>query len=205
MIDFTTRSDEELIAFFQTKPAHVCGRFRPVQLKKYVAVHPKVTPGFRLLKASLALLLIMLFGKPASSQSSPAKNKTEQAILDNTKKERKVPHAAEYTVRGVVLSPEDDSPLPGVSIVLKGSAIGTASDFEGRFEFPKKLTEGDVLSFSFIGFRTTEYTVRSKPDDLIEIQMNLDMEIMGEVAITGLYEPKPSPFKKLWCRVKGLF
>jgi iron complex outermembrane recepter protein len=53
----------------------------------------------------------------------------------------------------------DDSsqPLPGVSIVIKGTSTGTTSDFDGNFSI--SASNGDVLVFSYVGFDTQEVTV----------------------------------------------
>ena len=64
------------------------------------------------------------------------------------------------------------------------------TDAEGRFEFPQKLHEGDVLVFSFIGYTTDEYTVRKNAGDMVAIQCKLDATIMGEVAMDEVYTAK---------------
>jgi hypothetical protein len=54
-------------------------------------------------------------------------------------------------IRGVVRSKTHNQPLPGVNVYLKGSEETTFTVVDGRFEFPRKLQEGDVVIFSFIG------------------------------------------------------
>ena len=61
----------------------------------------------------------------------------------------------EVTISGRVKSNNDF--LAGVAIVIKGSTKGTVTDMDGRFSI--KAEKGDVLSFSFIGYRTFEYKV----------------------------------------------
>src|SRR5690606_5620792 len=51
VIDFTTMTDDEILAFFKTKPAHTCGRFRPNQLKLYsmpATTATGIRPGLKL-------------------------------------------------------------------------------------------------------------------------------------------------------------
>ena len=54
--------------------------------------------------------------------------------------------AQDGLLTGVVLDHEN-LPLPNMSIVLKGTKIGTSTNFDGEFTFPQKLKEGDVLIF----------------------------------------------------------
>lgn len=73
--------------------------------------------------------------------------------------------------------------LPGVTVMLKGTTIGTATDASGKFrlELPKRDTI--VLSFSFIGMKSREVKV-GKQMELI-VFMEPDVEEMGEVVCTG--------------------
>ncbi len=61
-------------------------------------------------------------------------------------------------VEGRVTAAEDGQPLPGVNVMVQGTAKGTATDIEGRYRL--ELGPGDNnLSFSFIGYKTTTVTV----------------------------------------------
>jgi iron complex outermembrane receptor protein len=60
------------------------------------------------------------------------------------------------TVSGTVLD-DSSQPLPGVSIINKGTSTGTASDFDGNFSIT--ASNGDVLVFSYVGFDTQEVIV----------------------------------------------
>jgi len=59
-------------------------------------------------------------------------------------------------VTGTVLD-DTSQPLPGVSIIIKGTSTGTTSDFDGNFTI--SANNGDVLVFSYIGFDSQEVTV----------------------------------------------
>ena len=61
-------------------------------------------------------------------------------------------------VSGVVISGEDNLPLPGVSIILKGTTSGTVTDVDGAFKLSVN-SDQDVLVFSFVGFLTQELPV----------------------------------------------
>jgi hypothetical protein len=90
----------------------------------------------------------------------------------------------DYTAKGLVLLDEDSTPLVGVNIYLKGSSVGTFSDANGYFEFPRKLKEGDVLIFSFVGLLKQELIVTSNLPPSIEVRMlNDTQKILGALWI----------------------
>ncbi|MDC7995665.1 carboxypeptidase-like regulatory domain-containing protein [Altibacter sp. HG106] len=61
------------------------------------------------------------------------------------------------TVTGIVKS--TDGPVFGATVVLKGTAIGVATDDKGAFTFPEKLSDNDVLVVSFLGYQTAEVRI----------------------------------------------
>jgi len=83
-------------------------------------------------------------------------------------------------VKGTVLDPEGE-PLPGVSVLLKGTTQGTATDLDGTFSI--NVPEGGTLRFSFIGFLTQEILVGNQTD--IEIILVYDDATLDEVVVTG--------------------
>src|ERR1700760_2792524 len=60
-------------------------------------------------------------------------------------------------ITGKVTSSDDGSALPGVSVRLKGTALGTVTDINGVFKI--SAANGAVLSFSFIGYNSVDVTV----------------------------------------------
>ena len=65
--------------------------------------------------------------------------------------------AQEMTVKGVVTGADDGAPVPGATVVVKGTTVGTITDFDGNFSI--KAKKGDVLVFSFVGMSTQEKAV----------------------------------------------
>jgi len=89
------------------------------------------------------------------------------------------------TVTGTVTSASDASALPGVSVLLKGSTIGTTTDSDGHFTI--QVPEDDksaTLVFSFIGFASQEILVGGKTT--IDVPLETDMTQLGEVVVTAL-------------------
>ncbi|MDO7876480.1 TonB-dependent receptor [Hymenobacter sp. ASUV-10] len=64
-------------------------------------------------------------------------------------------------ISGTVLEKGSQQPLPGVSVSVKGAAIGTQSDPAGRFELKAKLNFPFVLVFQFVGYEAREVEVLS--------------------------------------------
>jgi TonB-linked SusC/RagA family outer membrane protein len=89
---------------------------------------------------------------------------------------------AQKPVSGRVVSSKDQSPIPGISVVVKGTAVGTASNIDGAFSLQAK--EGDVLVVSGVGFDTRE--VRVKGSDVITISLDGAVKGMNEVVVTAL-------------------
>ncbi|TRX35576.1 SusC/RagA family TonB-linked outer membrane protein [Flavobacterium sp. ZT3R18] len=88
--------------------------------------------------------------------------------------------AQERSVSGIV-SDNAGIPLPGVSILVKGTKNGTQSDFDGRYSI--KALPSDVLVFSFIGMRTTEKTASSTT---VNASLSSDVTQLESVVVTSL-------------------
>lgn len=92
------------------------------------------------------------------------------------------PLAQAVKVSGKVVD-EDGQPLPGVSVVLKGTTTGVATDVNGEFILMVPKAEGAVLVFSFVGMKTQELPVTA--DRPMHVVMVADSEQMEEVVVTG--------------------
>lgn len=73
------------------------------------------------------------------------------------------------------------NPLPGATILVKGSTTGTVTDIEGRFSLD--IPEGAVLVVSFIGFESTEIASASR--SFFEIILREDASALSEVVVVG--------------------
>ncbi len=87
--------------------------------------------------------------------------------------------AQEKTVSGTVT--DESGPLPGVSIVIRGTTSGTETDFDGKYSL--NVNTGDVLNFSFIGMTGQMITVGAS--DVINVVLVADQNILEEVVVTG--------------------
>ncbi len=89
--------------------------------------------------------------------------------------------AQEIRVTGKVTSSEDNSALPGVNVVIKGSTMGTVTDTNGAYTISVKPT--DVLVYSFIGYATQETPVNSR--STIDVSLSTDIRQLSEVVVVG--------------------
>jgi len=92
-----------------------------------------------------------------------------------------------HAVTGKVTS-SDGQGLPGVSIIIKGTTNGVASDVEGNYSIEAANT--DVLVVSYIGFVTQEITVGNRTQ--LNIGLKEDAKVLNEVVVTGYGEIKRS-------------
>ena len=88
-------------------------------------------------------------------------------------------------VQGKVLSAEDDTPIPGVNVVIKGTTTGTVTDMSGHYKLTITSTEPKLV-YSFIGLQTQEVEVKDQTDLTVKLQS--DVAQLSEVVVTG-YSP----------------
>lgn len=74
-------------------------------------------------------------------------------------------------------------PLPGVSILVKGTAIGTETDFDGNYSIEIESTDNNFLVFSYIGYLTQEVAIDNKT--IINIILKEDIATLDEIVIVG--------------------
>ncbi|ANH60174.1 SusC/RagA family TonB-linked outer membrane protein [Dokdonia donghaensis] len=85
---------------------------------------------------------------------------------------------AQTTVSGTVT--EDNGPLPGANVIIKGTSTGTQTDFDGNYSI--QASPSDVLVFSFVGFATQEVTVGNQ--STINVALAAD-NALDEVVVTA--------------------
>ena len=81
-------------------------------------------------------------------------------------------------VSGVVTD-SDGLPLPGVNVIIKGTTIGTQTDFDGRYIL--KVPSNSKIVFSYIGFITKEIS----PSQNLNVSLEESMEALDEVVVTA--------------------
>lgn len=95
--------------------------------------------------------------------------------------------AQNIKVQGVVTSAEDGLPLPGVTVLVKGTTIGTSTDIDGRYVISAP-TNG-TLQFSYIGTKTQEKKIKS---GTLNVVLENDAMMLDEVVAVGYGTMKKS-------------
>jgi TonB-linked SusC/RagA family outer membrane protein len=90
---------------------------------------------------------------------------------------------AQTTVKGVVVDAASSLGLPGVSVVIKGTAKGVTTDFDGNYSIDISNTES-TLQFSYVGFTMQEIAVNGK--SVINVSLIEDVSQLDEVVVTAL-------------------
>lgn len=90
--------------------------------------------------------------------------------------------AQPFTVTGKVIDAKAVTPIPGVSIVVKGTSSGTATNKEGYFSL-KVPNANSILTFSFVGFRSQDVSVNGKKS--VEVMLQPEEQSIDEVIVIG--------------------
>ena len=88
-------------------------------------------------------------------------------------------YAQQITVKGTV---KDNTglPIPGASVLVKGTSHGAAADFDGNFELT--ANKGAVLVVSTVGYKTQEVTVKGAT---LNVVLQEDVQQLGDVVVIG--------------------
>jgi iron complex outermembrane receptor protein len=89
--------------------------------------------------------------------------------------------AQQTTIKGKITDGETGGPLVGVTIVVKGTTVGTTSDFDGNYQLTAE--KGATIAFSFIGYKKEEVLVTNQT--VINVTMLAEYENLGEMIVIG--------------------
>lgn len=92
-------------------------------------------------------------------------------------------------ISGTVTAEDVGGPLPGVTVLVKGTSIGAVTDFDGNFSFDAK-TPNPILVFSYVGYVTQEINTAGKKN--ISVNLKPDLESLDEVVVIGYGTAKKS-------------
>lgn len=93
-----------------------------------------------------------------------------------------------YSLSGKVTSEGDNLPLPGVSVIIKGTTTGVVTDFDGDYEID--VANGDVLQFSYLGFLPIEIEVDGQ--QTLNVSLTPSLEELEETIVVGYGTQKKS-------------
>ncbi|MCG1037769.1 SusC/RagA family TonB-linked outer membrane protein [Polaribacter sargassicola] len=112
------------------------------------------------MRKKITLLLLLLIGFFASAQT--------------------------LNVKGVVKDAKTGDPLPGVSILIKGTTVGTQTDFDGLYSFTK-VKKGETLVFNYLGYTIVEVLVTK---ETIDVSLEESAETLDEIVVVGYGKQK---------------
>ena len=107
------------------------------------------------------------------------------------------PLTTPQTVNSVTLTgqvtDQSNTPLPGVTVLVKGTKLGTSTDPEGNFKLSLPQQENTILIFSFISMESQEVPV-GDPKKPIKVILKETAENLKEVVVTGIFTRKKESF-----------
>jgi TonB-linked SusC/RagA family outer membrane protein len=91
--------------------------------------------------------------------------------------------AQQRVITGKVISEEDNQGLPGATVLVKGTTVGTTTDLDGNYSI-NVPAGSNVLIFSFVGLKTKEESIGNR--SVINLTLNIDASQLSEVVVTSL-------------------
>jgi hypothetical protein len=182
--DFTNMDDSELVAFFRdNKTQNLCGSFRNDQLKRPLDIN-QWFPEWAI-EANTALIELPI-----------NQIKTKSKIFRLPQSLRFAAAFALFTfsfdtsgqtqlIKGKVIDADDKSPLPGVSIQIKGKNKGVSTNTNGEYQI--EIEQGDKLIFGFVGFEMQELKSNDNPN--VKLKPAVSGFLVGDVAYSDSNEP----------------
>lgn len=125
-------------------------------------------------------------------------------ILTRAEQIMKEAEKESFRIKGKVTDKEKE-PLPGVTILIKGTRIGTATDAIGAFSMEVPKMDSVVLVFSFIGMKNSVVVLKELKKDMkpLEVVMEEEEEELSEVVVTGMFKRKKEGFTGSALTVSG--
>ncbi len=120
-------------------------------------------------------------GNPNKNGLAPELDKWELNYARYTTFTPKSTTPFEGIVEGLVVD-NNGEPLPGVSVLVRGSTIGTATNIDGKYSIAVPDGQGSLV-FSFVGFTSKEIQIRKRAN--INIKLEEDTSTLSEIVVTG--------------------
>ncbi|MDF9799284.1 TonB-linked SusC/RagA family outer membrane protein [Catalinimonas alkaloidigena] len=92
------------------------------------------------------------------------------------------------TVSGTVTDADNNEPLPGVNVLVKGTTTGTITDIDGNYQL--QVGDAATLVFSSVGYMSEEVSISGQ--STINLSMTPDIQSLSEVVVVGYGEKKKS-------------
>ncbi len=177
VVDFTQKTDEEIIDFLQSTKQKVCGRIKHKQ--KVIAQRQGTKWWWKAKIAAAGIAVIMSFGEMYGQNTETIyPHLGIGQVLDNKRK-------AVVELSGAITDKETGEVLPFVSVYIPELEIGAITDFDGKFTIvlPEMPDSGITLIASSIEYKadTLHIPASAAEQDLGDIQIQLQLELSSAV------------------------
>ena len=180
VFDFTKASDKEIIEHLN-KDANTCGRFVSSQLNRDLII-PKEKSSYWIIATATLFSFLGIGSQAAYSQVKQDTIQTDKKILNqDVIKNLKNP----ITIKGIIY--DVLGPMSGVNVVVKGTSIATTTDYDGNYSI--EVNKGDLLVYSYAGYKTHEKIINSKINTL-NVTMTEDIPLETVIIVTGYYKKR---------------
>jgi TonB-dependent starch-binding outer membrane protein SusC len=109
-------------------------------------------------------------------------------------------NAQTKSITGAVTSKEDGASIPGVSVMVKGTTLGTVTNLDGKYDLNVPV-DAKTLVFSFIGMKNLEVEIGNQTS--INVTMETDVFSVDEVVVVGYGVQKKREVTGAISQVKG--
>lgn len=150
-----------------------------IEDQKKVSLHLK--------EAKLAEVLITLLGPDINYKVVGKRIVLRPVVQPEDEPATQVADVSSLIAISGTVSEQNGTPMPGVSIVVKGTSNGTTTDTNGKYDLNVASAE-DILVFSFIGFATQEVVVGNR--SVVDVTLSEDATQLSEVVVTALGVPR---------------
>lgn len=194
VIDFSTMSDTQLVAFFKKPPqGSVCGRFFSDQLDRAIDIPKKRIPWVKYF-FQFALPAFLASAKVAAQGNVTVKNKRVEAMppkpapQNNASVENAV-SAVKISITGKVVGENNDS-LPFATVKIKGTQIARPADAKGMFKMEDiQFSQGMVLEISYAGYVSEERVITIESGTVQDMFVQLKLKPVTTEAVVIVSAP----------------
>ncbi len=196
VIDFSSMTDKEILQYISTASGSTCGKFGSDQLNRDITAPAAPRKIWWKYWMSVAASLILIAAKSNAQVKAPKGDIVATPLVNDTSAVEIVVglsvitddyHKREYTVSGVVRD-DKDFPVPGATVMIKGTKKGTVADKDGKFSISITDSKNAVLRVSSVGFDMQDVKVENHSNQnqvTINVKLNpVYMGFMGDVVIT---------------------
>lgn len=199
VVDFSGMSTDEILGFI-AGGSYVCGRIGQDQLESinYALLYKqRIIFNWRKFSWAAAMLSMAPFIKTQAKTFV----KTEQGPVI----QKNISTAADTAVKkiwGIVVASDDNLPIPGVVVRVKGANAATQTNTNGSFSVD--VPPGcDTLEFSFIGYERQDISVSGFEQGKRKTALKMTDTVILKTAMMGRMEVRTSFFYRLWWHIKS--